>query len=288
MKRLEGLEGVSETNEMQTELGPKTGLRKGLLIAGVATALFVSAISAQDGGKFDPSDIWFRAFTLLQDGMKAEEQGRMLDALSKFNESKPLFDGLAREFPEFHPQLVEYRRTQLVQKMEALRGRMRQGNQDAPANPSNQPMFGPNQPQPQGVPGGFVDVQPVSPEFAPPTDPGDGSVQLPQWQGNPGNGGANPNHPSSPAVIRPPADGSTVQSSPNYPFPAPELLQPPSQAGQVAQGDADDNPFMRIQRDFDRMRAEIDRLTKKNKTLEDDLAYRKSELFDAQNELNQS
>jgi tetratricopeptide (TPR) repeat protein len=251
-------------------------------------ALFVGMVSAQERGQFDPSDIWFRAFTLLQDGMKAEEQGKLLDALSKYNESKPLFDGLAREFPEFHPQLVEYRRTLLVQKLAGLRDRMRQtpGGQGGNAQPTTIPnqAFGPAGQDPGIAGGGVVDVQPVSPEFAA-AEPTDGSVQLPQWPSSNPNGSV-PGASAAPTVIRPPVDGSVVQNTPNPAPLAPPMVSP--QLTTPSPETAGENPFMRIQQDFDRMRAEIDRLAKKNQALETDLAYRKSELFDAQNALSES
>jgi Tfp pilus assembly protein PilF/predicted nuclease with TOPRIM domain len=277
-------ERVNETNEMQTEQGPFKGLRRAFLLACMAVGAFSAGTTlGQDAGKFDPSDIWFRAFTLLQDGMKAEEQGRSLDALSKYNESKPLFDGLAREFPEFHPQLVEYRRTLLVQKLAGLRDRMRQtpGATGQPMLPPNQ-AFGPAQPDPGIVGAGVVDVQPISPEFGP-AGAGDGSVQLPQWQPS------NPNAPASPTVIRPPVDGSVVQSAPSPSPGMPQFLGTATNSStELATPEPGDNPFMRIQQDFDRMRSEIDRLAKKNKELETDLAFRKSELFDSQSALAES
>ena len=94
-----------------------------------AVALSVGSMFAQDNTQFDPSTLWFRAYTLLQEGIKSEEAGKRLDALSKYNEAKPLFDGLAREYPEFHPSLVEYRRTQLVQKVGALKNQLRNSGQ---------------------------------------------------------------------------------------------------------------------------------------------------------------
>lgn len=248
---------------MQTQKGTFPGLRRRLIVAATTVAVTLASLAGsaltQEAGKFDPSDIWFRAFTLLQDGIKAEESGQPLEALSKFNESKPLFDGLSREFPEFHPTLVEYRRTELVRRIQTLRDTMRKVPGQAPQLAGTPTQAAPN---PADVRTGAVTVQPVSPEFvpaAPPQQDG-GGVPLPQWTQQ------QPNQPHSlpPHVIRPPE----------------------AEAGPIAADN--ENPFQRIQSDFDRMKAEIDRLSKRNQELETDLAYRKSELFDAQKALADS
>ena len=85
---------------MQREWRPFAGLGKVLAVAiAIFLTLSVGSIHAQQGGgQFnDPNTLWFRAYQLLQEGLKSEEAGRDLDALAKFNESKPLFDGLARD-----------------------------------------------------------------------------------------------------------------------------------------------------------------------------------------------
>jgi Flp pilus assembly protein TadD/peptidoglycan hydrolase CwlO-like protein len=253
---------------MQTSKGTLPGLRHRLAVVATTVAVALAALAesalTQEAGKFDPSDIWFRAFTLLQDGIKAEESGQTLEALSKYNESKPLFDGLSREFPEFHPTLVEYRRTELGRRIQSLRDGMRK-----PPGQASQFAGSAVPPPPAAaaaatsVQTGAVTVQPVSPEFAPAESAQqDGSgVPLPQWtQQQPTQ-----SHLPPPAVIRPPA----AENSPTV-------------------ASATENPFQRIQGDFDRMKAEIDRLSKRNQELETDLAYRKSELFDAQKALADS
>lgn len=272
---------------MQTVTGPGSGLGRLIAFAILASAVSLSSImaQAQGGGQFDPSDVWFRAFTLLQDGIKAEEAGRDLDALSKYNESKPLFDGLARDFPEFHPQLVEYRRTQLVQKITGLRDRMRRGPNNLAGQPGAAPT--PAQPDPGIAGGGVVDVQPVSPEFAAAPEPTDGSVQLPEWNqpGVPPFGPQSPVVPP-PTVVRPPVDGSLAQTTPT---PAPSMVNP-SAPMTITPGSLEtvENPFTRIQREFDQMRGNLDRLQKRNQALESELNQRKGQLFDAQNALAES
>lgn len=244
-------------------------------IVAITAALSVDWVDAQEASRFKPDDLWFRAYTLLKDGEEKEEQGRLLDALSKYNESKPLFDGLAREYPEFHPELVEYRRTQLVQKIGTLKDQMRNAGQVAPA---------PAQPDP-GLTPSVPSVQPISPEFATQPAPTDGGVQLPQWSQPPQPprpGGVIAGAP--PTLVRPPADPNTPGGATQPPFWGPQ------NPGALVDGSSlgSENPFQRIQQDFDRMRAQIDQLTQRNQALESDLARKQSELYDAQNQLAES
>lgn len=285
-----GLKNETGRNEMQRTKRPRTGLGKAATIAlAMVTCFFVDHVGAQDS--YDPSDLWFRAYTLLKDGEEKEKQGRTLDALSKYNESKPLFDGLAREFPEFYPELVEYRRTQLVRQIGALKERMRNANQPAVA-----------QPQPAtvdpGVAPSFPSVQPVSPEFAgtpqaPQQPPQDGSVQLPDWSQQPQTprSPANPSTPS--ALVRPPSDANSVNggglNTGTYPPQSPPMWGPQGNTGgSLAAGDNIENPFERIQSDFERMKAQVDQLKQRNQVLESELAKKQSELYDAQAQLAQS
>ncbi|MCB1066165.1 MAG: tetratricopeptide repeat protein [Verrucomicrobiae bacterium] len=252
-----------------------------MLAVVLATFLTLSGgmAGAQEPVKFDPADLWFRAYQLLQEGIKHEESGKELDALAKYGQSKPLFDDLARSFPEFHPELVEYRRTQLVQKIGALRDRMRnRGQQPAPSG-----NFADNAAPPVQDPGLPPSVQPVSPEFAPSNGGGDGVLQLPEWSDNnvaplQGSGIAG----APPIVVRPPTDPSTVSPYPPMPVPNFAPQNPNAVAG------ATDNPFLRLQQDFDRMRAQMDQLAQKNRLLENDIAQKRSELYDSQTQLAQS
>lgn len=258
---------------MQRQQRPKLGLGRVLtVVIAIVAGLSVDWTNAQEASRFKPDDLWFRAYTLLKDGEEKEEQGRMLDALSKYNESKPLFDGLAREYPEFHPELVEYRRTQLVQKIGSLKDQMRHAGQAvAAATP--------------GTPPAMPSVQPASPEFAPQVSSPEEGVQLPQWSQSPPSprqGGATPGAP--PTLVRPPADPNTPGGDSQLPFWGPQ------NPGAVVDGSSlgAENPFQRIQQDFDRMRAQIDQLTRRNQALESDLARKQSELYDAQNQLAES
>ncbi len=250
------------------------------IVLAMGLSLFADRVGAQGSTDYDPSDLWFRAFTLLKDGEEKEKQGRMLDALAKYNQSKPLFDGLAREYPDFYPELVEYRRTQLVKSIGSLKERMRTANQPAVAPQS-----------PATVdPGVAPSVQPVSPEFAGAEPSNDGSIQLPQWSQQspqpqaPRQGGVIPSSPS--IEVRPPADPSTVD--PVVPDQTPLWGPQGAAAGSLTTAENVESPFERIQRDFDRMRSQIDQLKQKNQVLESDLARKQSELYDTQTQLAQS
>ena len=69
----------------------------------------------------DPSDIWYRAFVLKTEGDKAAEEGMNLVALSKYGESKQLFDHLHQNYPDWNSQLVKYRSDKLGVVIENLK-----------------------------------------------------------------------------------------------------------------------------------------------------------------------
>ena len=261
---------------MQIDRRPKVGLGKWMIILTMVIApLAAPSLLSQDGGQFDdPNTLWFRAYQLLQEGLKTEEAGRDLETLSKFNEAKVLFDGLAREFPEFHPSLVEYRRTQLVQKIGGLKNRMRQQAQNKAPNYAQQGV-----PQPDQGPGSgnLPNVQPASPEFPLSGNPvpNNGNT-LPAWNQAPTT---SPTAPST--VVRPPV---------NPAFPPQGQATTPwnNPAGTLTDTGSDEDPFRQIQRQHDRMREQIDHLKERNRQLESDLAKRQSDLYEAQNQLTAS
>jgi beta-lactamase regulating signal transducer with metallopeptidase domain len=69
----------------------------------------------------DPSNIWFRAFTQMKEGEALEDQGKLLEALGKYEQSKALFDSVFHAHPEFHPEIVRFRRKELEEKIAELR-----------------------------------------------------------------------------------------------------------------------------------------------------------------------
>lgn len=73
---------------------------------------------AATAGIVDPSDIWFTAFTLLQEGEAAMKNGQSVEGLSKLKRSKALFDRLAEKYPKFHPELLRFRQDYLAALIE--------------------------------------------------------------------------------------------------------------------------------------------------------------------------
>ena len=89
----------------------------------------------------DPSNIWFRAYTLMQEGEALEDQGKLLEALGKYDQSKALFDSVYHDHPEFHPEIVRYRRKELEETINEARQQI--GRRGPKVNP---PMLTPNHP----------------------------------------------------------------------------------------------------------------------------------------------
>ncbi|MDF1656965.1 MAG: hypothetical protein P1U58_05090 [Verrucomicrobiales bacterium] len=90
----------------------------------VATAFLCLCVlpgiaKAQKG--IDPSDIWYRAFILVQSAKEMEAQGRFLEAINKLDEAMPLYDHLAQQSPEFQPEIVRTRRNLIAEKRDQLK-----------------------------------------------------------------------------------------------------------------------------------------------------------------------
>lgn len=114
-----------------------------LLACFVAFAAILSApvlrspLHAQEG--LDPSEIWYRGFLLVQAAQDLESKGKMLDALNKLSEAKPLYDHLAQQFPDFQPEIVRERRHLIAEKRDELKAGMRPN----PAAPASAPAAAP-------------------------------------------------------------------------------------------------------------------------------------------------
>ena len=172
---------------------PAIALLVGLSLC-AAGQLLTSPAGAQSQS-IDPSNVWFRAYTVMKDGEALEQSGDRLGALSKFNESKLLFDHVYRQHSEFHPEIVRYRRKELAEKINALRQGMRQGSA-TPVQPQTNgdgSIVLPHQPQTQqpniGSPEFPAPVQPVPNTGA--VSPPIGSVIVPDTTPS----AADPNNP---------------------------------------------------------------------------------------------
>ena len=93
----------------------------------ISPTLFPPAAAAEPpeantpAGYDDPAEMWLAGYELIREADQFWEAGALLEALSKTNQAKPHFEKLAREFPEFHPDLVEYRLSMLAGFSEELR-----------------------------------------------------------------------------------------------------------------------------------------------------------------------
>ena len=85
--------------------------------------------------QIDPSDLWFRAYVLMKEGEELEREKKALASYNKFVESKSLFDAVAREYPEFNPSIVRYRRRELGDKLLTLKNVLRNGGPSTGAMP---------------------------------------------------------------------------------------------------------------------------------------------------------
>lgn len=258
---------------MRTLGRPFAGLGR-LLTAAIAAGCLFGGVAFAQQDNIDPGDIWFRAYSLLQEGEKAKTGGNLLEAFNKYAESKPLFDGLARDYPDFYPDLVRYRRQQLIEIIDQLKQRMRK----SPGEQTNAP----REPQPDAgagfsLPGnGTTDLRPTSPEFMD-EGPGSSGLAMPQWNSNspqPGDraGGSTQNQRQPNEVVRPPG-GAPDDSGSGYPLPSTGDTETPV------------SPLLQIQSKFDQMRSEIDTLKLRSSALEKDLLAKQKRIDQVQGEL---
>lgn len=85
-------------------------------------ALLSSGATAQESGdQLSPMEIWRRGFLLVTASQEDEAQGKHLEALNKLTEAQPLYDHLARNFPDFYPDIVRERRQLIADKRAELR-----------------------------------------------------------------------------------------------------------------------------------------------------------------------
>ncbi|MEO0445909.1 MAG: tetratricopeptide repeat protein [Verrucomicrobiota bacterium] len=92
----------------------------------MAASLFVpSMVSSADGDLSDPSDVWLRAYMIMQEAEEKESQRRDLEALSKYREAQRLFDYIARTNPDWKSNMLSYRRKAILDKIDGLHQKMK-------------------------------------------------------------------------------------------------------------------------------------------------------------------
>jgi len=80
----------------------------------VAVLLGVAAWAPAAERLADPSDTYFRAHVLCQDGIKAADAGKREEAVGKLKEAQTLIQKIHQSQPNWQPALVAYR----LQKIE--------------------------------------------------------------------------------------------------------------------------------------------------------------------------
>ena len=112
-------------------------------------------------GVADPGEYYLGAYQLIQEAEKLAEQKDYRSALRKGRDAERLLAAIVRDFPNWKPNLVQYRRTTLARNLAAYEER-------AKAQPS----------QPRREPGSIASREhtPASPTYIPPeTRPGSGT-----------------------------------------------------------------------------------------------------------------
>ncbi|HUG38390.1 MAG TPA: hypothetical protein VML54_15640, partial [Candidatus Limnocylindrales bacterium] len=68
-----------------------------------------------------PSDVYLQAYLFMQEAERLERQREYNAAFFKFRDASELFDSVARSFPTWNPQMVDYRRRKIREKLSQLR-----------------------------------------------------------------------------------------------------------------------------------------------------------------------
>ncbi|MEX2579997.1 MAG: hypothetical protein WD342_13140 [Verrucomicrobiales bacterium] len=98
------------------------------IAAKAGLALFVAAaLSGQDE---DPASRWVSAFAWLQTGEQLAEAEQWPLAMGSFMEAHRQLREVARDHPEFEPEMVEYRVERLEEEMAEMEDKMTAGDHD--------------------------------------------------------------------------------------------------------------------------------------------------------------
>ncbi|MEM7013134.1 MAG: tetratricopeptide repeat protein [Verrucomicrobiota bacterium] len=89
-------------------------------------------LDAPMGATGDPSDIWLQAYLLLRNGEEQEEAGENLQALSKYREAQKLFDYIVRTEPNWKPEMMEFRRKNLLDRVHGVQEKLAKNNTPLP------------------------------------------------------------------------------------------------------------------------------------------------------------
>lgn len=68
----------------------------------------------------DPSDLYFQGWLLSRDAGKLADDGKPAGALEKLDRARRIFDRVARDFPDWKPEMVKGRRAQTAETLAIL------------------------------------------------------------------------------------------------------------------------------------------------------------------------
>lgn len=68
-----------------------------------------------------PSDVYLQAYLFMQEAERLERQREPNAAFFKYRDASDLFDSVSRTFPTWNPQMVDYRRRKIREKISELR-----------------------------------------------------------------------------------------------------------------------------------------------------------------------
>ncbi len=83
-----------------------------------------------EGGKKDPSDLWYRSFLRWKKAESHEKGSKPLAALNEYSEAKNMMVGLYQDFPDFQPEIVPKRLELLSEKIVELKDRLQNEDTD--------------------------------------------------------------------------------------------------------------------------------------------------------------
>ncbi|NOX98775.1 MAG: tetratricopeptide repeat protein [Verrucomicrobia bacterium] len=244
------------------------------LLTGVVTLILMvfGPLSESVAQKIDPSDLWFSAYVRMKEGEELEREQKALAAYNKFVESKSLFDAVAREYPDYNPSIVRYRRKELADKLLTLKNFLRNGGPSRGAMPKTGMVTGES--STTGSRAGPVQIpsNPANPANPVQKPPSTGSNQLPTWNrefpNTPPSGGNVPPRPN--AIVRP------------QQVPDPSTARP--RTGSSSFTDAS----RQIQEQFQQMEERMRQVEIQNKSLNQDVASRESKLQEMQQRMTEA
>lgn len=93
----------------------------GAVFLALAALLVAPGTTLRAEEAVEPSDIYLQAYLSMQEAEKMEKRRDINAAYFKFQDASDLFDSVARSFPDWNRQMVDYRRRKIREKLAAMR-----------------------------------------------------------------------------------------------------------------------------------------------------------------------